>query len=825
MRAAIWCLVFVLAGCRTHSESLDEETQSARTLLRSEQYDAALTKADDGLQRAGNKGDRRREWRFRLLKAEILLARRDLARAAAVLASAPPPEWPDLRGRYDLLKGQVAYFDRDYAQTGEYLAKAAKAARTTGSASLGAEVELRQGSLLIRQGHSREAEATFRRVIASAERMGDPYLEGSATGNLGFLLLNASRYDEAIPWFEKARALFARLGASDSVARADGNLGSCYLRLGDFKNARLLFERSQAGFAKTGNQYEQQVRIGASGEVSSETGDYAAAVEAFRRALAITRKLPSRLADPWTARWLSNLAQTDIELAHWDAAERENNEALALKQRLPGTGSKVYSVYNAARIAMARDRMTDAEQLFQQALREPAEDPTVFLDTHAGLADLYLQTNRPQKAEGEFRSTVAAIDRRSSGLLKDEYKFSYLGSLIHFYKAYVDFLMASHRPVEALEVAESSRSRVLAARTGELKSIAKRTPGDYRRLAHQAGATLLEYWLGEKHSYMWVITADRILSHPLPADGVLHPLIASYRAITLAHRDPLAVARDTGKKLYDALLAPAVDTTHSNRFIVVPDGELNSLNLETLPDGDTNRYWIESATVAVAPSLDYLAGASRTAPAAGGRLLLIGDPAPALSEFPPLPYAAQEMDSIASVMQSAQQDILRGAAARPSAYAKAQPERFAFIHFSAHALANPESPLDSAVVLSGAPDACKLFARDILPVHLNAELVTVSACRGAAARTYEGEGPVGFAWAFLSAGAHNVIAGLWDVNDRSTAELMSKLYARIAAGAPLPAALRAAKLALIQGGGSWAKPFYWAPFQLYAGGEPFPSGS
>jgi len=48
---------------------------------------------------------------------------------------------------------------------------------------------------------------------------------------------------------------------------------------------------------------------------------------------------------------------------------------------------------------------------------------------------------------------------------------------------------------------------------------------------------------------------------------------------------------------------------------------------------------------------------------------------------------------------------------------------------------------------------------------LQAELVTISACRSAGARTYSGEGLVGLAWAFLNAGAHNVVAGLWNVED------------------------------------------------------------
>jgi CHAT domain-containing protein len=93
--------------------------------------------------------------------------------------------------------------------------------------------------------------------------------------------------------------------------------------------------------------------------------------------------------------------------------------------------------------------------------------------------------------------------------------------------------------------------------------------------------------------------------------------------------------------------------------------------------------------------------------------------------------------------------------------------------------------------------------------------VTVSACRGAGERAYSGEGLVGFAWAFLRAGARRVIAGLWDVDDRSTAELMDALYARLAAGDSVPRALRAAKLAMLRQGGTTSKPYYWGPFQVF----------
>jgi CHAT domain-containing protein len=102
---------------------------------------------------------------------------------------------------------------------------------------------------------------------------------------------------------------------------------------------------------------------------------------------------------------------------------------------------------------------------------------------------------------------------------------------------------------------------------------------------------------------------------------------------------------------------------------------------------------------------------------------------------------------------------------------------------------------------------------------LRAELVTISACRGAGARVYSGEGLVGFTWAFLQAGAKNVIAGLWDVSDNSTAQMMDRLYEGIDAGKSPAKALHEAKLSMVRSNSNYRKPYYWGAFQVYIGGN------
>jgi len=159
--------------------------------------------------------------------------------------------------------------------------------------------------------------------------------------------------------------------------------------------------------------------------------------------------------------------------------------------------------------------------------------------------------------------------------------------------------------------------------------------------------------------------------------------------------------------------------------------------------------------------------------------------------------------------------VFSGSRANPSAYRESQPERFSMIHFAAHGLANRASPLDSAVVLSPQAGAFLLYARDIAQHRLRAQVVTIASCQSAGAKSYPGEGLLGLAWAFLRAGADEVIAALWDVADVATVEIMTTLYRSLAAGNTPAEALHTAKLAMVRRSDAYHKPYYWGAFQNY----------
>jgi len=144
---------------------------------------------------------------------------------------------------------------------------------------------------------------------------------------------------------------------------------------------------------------------------------------------------------------------------------------------------------------------------------------------------------------------------------------------------------------------------------------------------------------------------------------------------------------------------------------------------------------------------------------------------------------------------------------------------YRYVHFATHGLLNNRHPELSGLVFSlvdaeGRPRDGFLPAYDVYNLHLNAELVVLSACETALGEDIRGEGLIGLARGFMYAGARAVVASLWQVDDESTAELMKRFYRGMLKEHRRPAdALRAAQMEMSQDK-RWAAPFYWAGFVI-----------
>ncbi len=378
-----------------------------------------------------------------------------------------------------------------------------------------------------------------------------------------------------------------------------------------------------------------------------------------------------------------------------------------------------------------------------------------------------------------------------------------------------------------------------------------------------AETVLLEYALGEDRSFLWAVTDEGVEVHVLPARETIESAARQLHQ-AWAHLDRRSTSQDRelAMGLSRQLLSPVIHLLHKRRVAVVADGVLHNLSFAALPIPDASgQLLLEASEVVHMPSISILIRQRQRfgkRPAAASSLAMFADPVFSIhdprgntglsaSVAPGASPVAAELASeqSADVLRFARQAGLEALNRLPSTRREAKEiaaiappgnvwlaldreasrqaaqsgllRDYQVLHFATHGLVSDDRPELSGLALSmvdstGSPVDGLLRLRDIYDLELSAELVVLSGCRTALGKRVRGEGPVGLARGFLSAGAKRVIASLWWVQDRATADLMIRFYRALWQDALSPsAALRQAQLIALANPQS-ADPFHWAAF-------------
>jgi CHAT domain-containing protein/Tfp pilus assembly protein PilF len=362
---------------------------------------------------------------------------------------------------------------------------------------------------------------------------------------------------------------------------------------------------------------------------------------------------------------------------------------------------------------------------------------------------------------------------------------------------------------------------------------------DIQRLLPSRDSALLEYFVGEQGSYLFVVTAEGLTAHPLALSAA--EIAREVGRMESGFQPGVLLPfnyRQAAYELYQALVAPARRELAGKRhLLIVPDGPLSALPFEALVtrpaqgDAASLRYLLYDFAVSYIPSASVLSSLSLQRPAVtaaeGTALRFVAfapDYGPAVqsasvrgaaaagpSGLPELAGAREEVEEIARRYPPNTAKVFLGAEASRENVQKG-PLISDRIHFAGHGLPDDEHPEKSALVMSDGP----LQVSDIFNLDLRTDLVVLSACR-TAGKQVAGEGLVGLTRAFLYAGSPSVVVTLWQVMDSSTADLMRGFYEGLDQTRDKAEALRQAKIRVIRRQGRLARPYSWAPFILVGG--------
>jgi CHAT domain-containing protein len=257
---------------------------------------------------------------------------------------------------------------------------------------------------------------------------------------------------------------------------------------------------------------------------------------------------------------------------------------------------------------------------------------------------------------------------------------------------------------------------------------------------------------------------------------------------------------------------PALDgAAHA---IVVPGGRLATLpwHAARIP-GQPAEYVLDRLALSYLPNIRSAAraraaGQDMTPPL---RALAIEQPEPTATR--PLPSADAEIAAVHSHGgEQFRVTWLPGTEATADAVREAL-SWFQVIHFAGHAVAVPEDPLASAMIM--AHDQ-RLTVRDIMASGIGAaRFAVLSACETARAENPLSDEIISFPTALLQCGLTGVVGTLWAASDRAAAMVMEAFYQEWQGHGAHPAqALRRAQQQVR--GGRFASPLFWAPF-VYVG--------
>jgi CHAT domain-containing protein/tetratricopeptide (TPR) repeat protein len=763
--------------------------------------------------------------RFRLLDAEILIYQGRRPEAIALLND-PGVTYPasgDLAIKRDLLCG-LAYATLGQDEQSDAKLREAQHLSDASHSALNGEVLQTEAIIQIRRNHLPEAADLARRSLDIAQDRRDSYLEASDLLNLGLVDIQMRHYDEALIFLNAAAHRARPIQARAIMEAASGNLGLTYYHLGDFEKSLFNFQQAEAEAKEIGTASLQVDWLMDACHANYMLGKLQEAKGCFNRSLKIATGIDAlaEVADIQTG-----LAFLLYREGQFDSAKAHNEEAIQASRRTGDKSLELQTRYLQALLATREENQRNPERLLLQVDHDSAGDPALQGEIEGAIADFYAGRKQPTKADLWYRKAIRSFEQERAAIDDEELRLPFFANGDALYRRYADFLVESRKPESALQLLDVGRARTMAEGlnlTKENPDPQPEHPVDVQAVARKFDTVILFYSLGPKNSWLWTVTPHHTHLFPLPAQSTIETQVHNYQNAILKSTDPLREENPSAMNLYETLVMPAAAMIpKGSKVLIVPDGILNGLNFETLLTSGSGKshYWIEDVTIRNANSIRMLTGVKPEAPLGNTRkLLLIGNPIITGTGYDNLVNAFAEIRGIEKHFPKDSETVVTQSGAVPDSYLESKPEEFSYIHFVAHGTASRLDPLDSAVVLSpppGNPDNFKLYARDIMRDPLHARLVTISSCYGSGSRAYAGEGLVGLSWAFLRAGAHNVIGALWEVNDASTPLLMDRLYAGLEAGSTPDDALRAAKLSLIHSPAVYRKPLYWAAFQLYTG--------
>ncbi len=695
-----------------------------------------------------------------------------------------------------------------------------------------------------RRGEYPAARAAYHQVADLARELGATVSEGLALNNLGTVEYFLGDPGLALAHFRRAATLMRGAQWPRDAILADHNVADCLILLGRHDEAASQLEHLLEECRNLGYLDLECTILNAVASVHIDQGHYHTAAALYREV--INQSEFGRLKYYLDA--YCGLAEA---LAHMDSSDAAVTLLRGVVEDPALPGGRTESLELEA--CLGRRLLETSRYADLVDALTPVHDEATRLGLRAIELELATQIARAYRGLQQPDSALAYL-RQAAGVWETvrtlpldpvwREQRGTLGRLLYVQLAELLLtngagLTREERLANAFDTLQAFKGRTLLERMlgpgREVPLPVHQTTTEFVTLTDlqnrvlRGGELFLDTYVGPANSLLFAITREECRVIPLPSEEELRARITTYRDLLASAEEAnaklaspsvrSAIGRELAARLskgFDDLLAG------SHRVLVAADGPINLISFPALfvevksaaRSGDPpeqTREWIR------VPSASLLAR-SRSRPSderqsAPASVLAVASTMTGAGQ--PIPGAAREVHALHAAFRNVERRILEEAGDCLSAEDLAHCD---LLHVAAHVQINDQAPWQSEIqVCHGGQDE-HLRAAQIAAMTLPAQLVVLSCCESAGGRVLAGEGVLGLTSAFLSAGVSAVVATLWPVDDRVTADFMATFYASLSAGETVAAALESARHDL-RSRADTSHPFYWAGFILVGDGD------
>ncbi len=603
-------------------------------------------------------------------------------------------------------------------------------------------------------GHFASAIREYDRALADAVKLHLPTEEATLLIGRSTTQLLAHRTDAAIKDAHRADQL-AREQNSPAL-RIEATLAeaaACREACTDRSQAAELYQQAISLVEETGKREQEALAYAGLAHVQAALGNFRAALNQIDHALALLEHSRASIASRDLAATLFTQRREWYEFAI--------DLALQLDRAEPGKGFR--------------------ETAFRFGERERAR---------AMLDALGQAPRSSSKVDAALAAKIAAnihqIESQEEDLLTSTDS-----------KGLATSLRALYREQDLLEAEERTQGTAgVSLQAVEFASIV----GIQNQLLDDETA-LLPFTSGNNATYRWVITRSSQRVETLPSTAALGRRLASLHQILLSRKpgpksgedvnqysirlSSFRSERDTALQEAGTILLPLLPS-HIRHLYIVSDSSLPSIPWSALRIQSRRHvtYAIERYSIQVEPSATIALSLARRVESRNDRgILIVSDPAPLRAQpalqwaaLEKLPGSAREASAIEQEASGAVR-MLQGPQATVSNVREALQSNLAVVHFATHTVLIPNHPELSGMALSpGNPSSPSgvLWLHEIPQLH-SPPIVVLSGCSTQGAN-FAGEELKTLAQAFYLAGAQQVIASSWAIDDDASVPLMQAFY-------------------------------------------------